>query len=64
MNARVSVLREVKDRVKTEALSTDSEERYQALVWVARLLDDMATTSFPADQAQGQTSPSKGDQVT
>jgi hypothetical protein len=56
MSARIAVLREVKDRVKAEALRTDSDSRFQALTWVARLLDEMA--------AEEQTSPSKGDQVT
>jgi hypothetical protein len=55
MSDRIAALREVKDRLKTEALRTDSEPRYQTLVWVVRLLDEMAAE---------QTSPSKGDQVT
>ncbi|MFF7795625.1 hypothetical protein [Streptomyces sp. NPDC007991] len=54
-SARVSVLCEVKDRLKTEALRTDSEPRYQTLVWVVRLLDEMAAE---------QTPPIEGDQVT
>jgi len=55
VSPRVAAFREVKDRLKAEALRTDSEPRYQTLVWVVRLLDEMAAE---------QTPPIEGDQVT
>lgn len=69
VTARINALREVKDRIKTEALVTDSEARFQALVWLAGLLDEMAATEpiandFLAGQAQGPTPPTEGDQMT
>lgn len=52
---RLSVLRQVKDRLKTEALRTDSEPRYQTLVWVVRVLDELAAEQSP---------PIEGERVT
>ena len=54
-SARIAAFREVRDRLKTEALRTDSEPRYQTLAWVVRLLDEMAAE---------QTPPIEGDPVT
>ncbi|KPC94475.1 hypothetical protein ADL27_14255 [Streptomyces sp. NRRL F-6602] len=54
-DTRLSVLREVRDRLKTEALRTASEPRYQTIVWIVRLLDELAAE---------QTPPIEGDHVT
>jgi hypothetical protein len=61
-------LRTVMDRVKDEALRTSSEERWQALTWVARLLDQEASgradTDHPTVNGAGQTPPNEEIEMT